>query len=113
MQLTFLYSRRFVREWDRHGLSDADLQALEDAIQKSPDTAPVIRGTGGLRKMRFAAPSQRTGKRGALRVGFAYFRIKAAIFVVAVFAKNEASNFTKAECTEIAAELKRAERNFR
>ena len=113
MQLTFLYSARFVREWNRHRLSDADLQALEFAIQKSPDGPPVIRGTGGLRKIRFAPPSRHTGKRGSFRVGFAYFRVKAAVFVVAVIAKNEASNFTAAECAEIAAELKRAERNFR
>ncbi|HET6251329.1 MAG TPA: hypothetical protein VFE47_26835 [Tepidisphaeraceae bacterium] len=57
MKLTFLYSAGFVREWDRQGLDDEDLQALEDAIQKSPESAPVMRGTGGLRKMRFAASS--------------------------------------------------------
>ena len=113
MKLTFLYSARFVREWDRHRLNDADLQALEVAIQKSPAGPPVIQGTGGLRKIRFAPPSRHTGKRGSFRVGFAYFQIKAAIFVVAVIAKNEAANFTAKERAEIAAELKRAERNFR
>jgi hypothetical protein len=39
--------------------------------------------------------------------------VKAAIFVAAIHAKNEASNFSKAQLTAIAAELKRAERNFR
>jgi hypothetical protein len=33
MELTFIYSPGFVREWDRQRLDDADLQALEDAIR--------------------------------------------------------------------------------
>jgi hypothetical protein len=113
VKLTFLYSPGFVTEWERQQLTDADLQALEAEIERAPAAAPVIRGTGGLRKLRFAPPSRRTGKRGSMRVGFAYFRIKAAIFVAAILAKNEASNFSKAELTAIAAELKLAERHFR
>ncbi len=112
MELTFVYSPRFVREWDRQRLTDADLRSLEEVIRKSPDAPPLIRGTAGLRKMRFAPPSRHTGKRGSMRVGFAYFRVKAAIFVAAIFAKNEASNFSVSERAEIAAELRRAERNF-
>jgi hypothetical protein len=112
MTSTFLYSEGFVREWKRPRLTDEDLQALENAIQKAPEAPPVMKGTGGLRKMRFAPPSRHTGKRGAFRVGFAYFPIKAAIFVAALFAKNDADNFTMAERAEIAEQLKRAERNF-
>ena len=113
MELTFLYSPGFVREWNRQRLTDLDLQALEAAIGKAPDAPPVIRGAGGLRKIRFAPPSRHTGKSGSMRVGFAYFQVKAAIFVVAMFSKNEASNFTAAEKAQIARELKIAERNFR
>jgi hypothetical protein len=48
MELTFIYSPAFVREWNRQRLSDDDLQVLEKAIQKAPDAPPVIRGAGGL-----------------------------------------------------------------
>lgn len=113
MRLTFMYSPAFVREWNRHRLADSDLQALEKEIEKSPDSAPVLKGSGGLRKMRFAPPSMHAGKSGSMRVGFAYFRVKSAIYVVAIFAKNEAANFTRAELAAIAAQLKVAERNFR
>jgi hypothetical protein len=113
MKLTFLYSRGFVREWERQRLTDSDLQALEVAISKAPDAAPVLRGSGGLRKLRFAPPSRHTGKRGAMRVGFAYFRLHSAIFVVSMFSKNEVQNFSKAELSAIAAELALAERNFK
>jgi len=55
-----------------------------------------MRGSGGLRKFRFAPPSRHMGKSGAMRVGFAYFQTKAAIVVVAMFSKNDAENFTAA-----------------
>lgn len=48
-----------------------------------------------------------------MRVGFAYFQVKAAIIVVAIFSKNESSNFTAAARAEIAKWLKQVERNFR
>jgi hypothetical protein len=113
MNLTFLYSAGFVREWERQRLTDSDLQALDQAIEKAPNAAPVIRGSGGLRKLRFAPPSRHTGKRGSMRVGFAYFRLKAAVFVVAIFAKSDSPNFSKAQLSAIAAELALAERNFK
>jgi hypothetical protein len=53
------------------------------------------------------------GKSGAMRVGFAYFRSKSAIIVVAMFAKNDAANFTAAERNEIAKWLMQVERNFK
>jgi len=40
--------------------------------------------------------------RRSLCVGSAYFQAKAAIIVVAIFAKNDASNFTPAQRSEIA-----------
>jgi hypothetical protein len=113
MELTFVYSPGFVREWDRQRLTDMDLQALEAAIARAPATAPIIRGTGGLRKIRFAPPSMHRGKSGSTRVGFAYFQAEAAIIVVAMFSKNEASNFSAAQRNEIARWLKRIEGDFK
>jgi hypothetical protein len=113
MELTFLYSPGFVTEWDRQRLTDDDLVALEDAIALARTAAPVMRGTGGLRKIRFAPPSRHMGKRGAMRVGFAHFARKAAIVVVAMFAKSDAPNFTVAQRAEIAKWLSRVERSIK
>lgn len=112
MDLTFLYSPGFVREWDRHRLPDSDLQVLEQTIGKAPASAPVMRGTGGLRKIRLAPPSMHRGKSGAMRVGYAYFAEKHAIIVVAMFSKNETANFAASDQAEIAKWLKRVERAF-
>ena len=113
MELTFVYLPGFVREWDRHRLTDPDLQSLEQTIAKGPAAGPVMRGTGGLRKIRFAPPSMHQGKSGATRVGFAYFRSNSAIIVVAMFAKNEAANFTAAQRVEIGKLLNGIERSFK
>jgi hypothetical protein len=113
MNLTFVYAPGFVRQWNRLRLNDEDLAALEQLIGKSPQSSPVMKGSGGLRKIRFAPPSMHRGKSGATRVGFAYFQTKGAIIVVAMFAKNDAANFTAVECKEIAKWLAELERNFK
>ena len=113
MDLTFVYSPGFVTEWNRQQLTDDDLVALEAWIAQQRSMAPVIRGTGGLRKIRFAPPSWHTGKSGATRVGFSYFPTKSAVIVVAMFSKTEAANFTAAQRAEIRKWLSRVEKSFR
>lgn len=113
MNLTFIYSPGFVREWARLRLGDSDLQALEAEIAQAPEVPPIMKGTGGLRKIRFAPPSRHQGKSGANRIAFAYFRAKAAIIVVAVLSKNESANFTPAQRQEIGKWLKQFEENYR
>ena len=51
-------------------------------------------GTGGLRKLRFAPPSWHIGKRGATRVGYAYFQDHEAIFLIVIYPKNEKDNLS-------------------
>jgi hypothetical protein len=53
-----------------------------------------------LRKIRFAPPSRHTGKRGALRIGYVYFRVADSVYLLTVFPKNEQANLTAAEKTE-------------
>jgi hypothetical protein len=64
---------------------------------KQPEAGDVMQGTGGLRKVRFAPPSLHTGKSGAYRVGYAYFRTAAAIVLLVIFPKSAQPNLTAAE----------------
>jgi hypothetical protein len=59
----------FLRKWSRLGLDDDDLLALEREILDGPDRHPVIRGTGGVRKIRFAPPARSRVRAG--RIGCA------------------------------------------
>jgi hypothetical protein len=87
-------------------LPDEDLQALEAAIMRDPAAAAVMKGTGGLRKIRFAPPSRGSGKRGAMRVGFAQFPEFGRIYLVTLFLKKDAENLSAADCRAIRSLLK-------
>ena len=61
----FIETFEFSRKWKESGLSDADLIALQNMIMMNPKIGDVIKGTDGLRKIRFAIPGK--GKSGSMR----------------------------------------------
>lgn len=63
----------------------------------NPAAAPVMKGTGGLRKIRFAPLARGKGKSGSIRVGFAQFPESRRIYLVTMFLKKDASNLTAAD----------------
>lgn len=78
-------------------MGDDDLRALESEILQRPDIGRVIPGTGGLRKMRFAPPSWRRGKRGATRVCYVWFTEVQAVYLVTIYTKQEIDNLSAAD----------------
>ena len=111
--LRFVHFPQFVRDWRRLGLGDADLRALEQEVLDAPDGAPVIAHTGGLRKLRFAAPGSGRGKRGALRVCYAYFPAYGTVALFVAFGKNERSDLSAVEARAIARALEGFETELR
>lgn len=97
----FVLVESFERRWKALGLDDDDLRALEFAIQADPDRHPVIRETGGLRKIRFAAPGSSRGKSSSYRVGYAHFPDPGLVLLLLVWAKNEKGDLSKPECHAI------------
>src|SRR5438477_11477020 len=67
---------------------------------RRPDRPPVIRGTRGLRKIRFAPPSSSAGKSGGARVCYAYFPEFGLIYLCAIYSKNAKANLSAAERQE-------------
>ena len=57
---------------------------------KNPNTGKVIRGTGKLRKIRFAFPGE--GKRGSTRVCYVDFAEKETIYLITIYPKSEKDN---------------------
>jgi hypothetical protein len=98
MHFSFIQLRHFERKWRAARLNDEDLQALEQMIMERPEAGDVMRGTGGLRKARFAPPSWHRGKSGALRVCYAVYHQYGLVFLVTLFGKNEQANLSDAEC---------------
>ena len=99
MSLTFVQLAGFLNEWKHFRLTDDDLRALEGRLMENPEAGAVMAATGGLRKVRFAPPSRHSGKSGAYRVGYVYFPVARAIFLLAIFAKNDKANLSSAERT--------------
>ena len=63
--LHFVEYPAFSSDWDELGLDvEEDLLALQLMIMANPSGAPVIAGTGGLRKLRFASRRWNCGKSG-------------------------------------------------
>lgn len=92
---TFIQTSAFSKAWADLGFTDTDLRRLENELLQNPKVGDVIRGTGKMRKMRFAFEGR--GKSGSTRVCYVDFEIKETIYLLAVFAKNEIDNLSKAE----------------
>ena len=60
----------------------------------------LIRGTGGLRKVRFGVGGK--GKRGSVSVVYYVYNDAMPVFLLTVFAKNEKDNLSKAERNALA-----------
>lgn len=99
MTRKFIRTAEFDRKWADMGLNDSDLQRLEYEILVNPQAAPVIPGTGKLRKLRFAF--EHRGKSGSSRVCYVDFVEKEVVYLITAYAKNEKDNLTKAECNAI------------
>lgn len=75
---TFIQTRPFTRSWTALGFNDEDLRRLENQLLQNPKIGAVIRGTGKMRKMRFAFEGR--GKSGSTRVCYVDFEIKETIY---------------------------------
>jgi len=100
VRVSFVQLSGFRLSWRRLKLNDDDLRSLEETIQVGPTRPPVIRGTNGLRKVRFASGSSSSGKSGGLRVCYAYFEEFSLVYLCAVYSKSERANLTAAERAE-------------
>ena len=114
---SFLELPAFTRGWAAAGFGDDDLLRLQAELAADPAAGAVIRGTGGLRKVRFAPPGGGGGKRGGVRVLYAHFPGVGVILLAAVYGKSDRANISPAEraaakraLAEIAAELSRPRR---
>ena len=101
----------FTRRWAKLGLDEeSDLLALQLLVMSAPDAAPVIRGTAGLRKLRFSPPRWHTGKSGSTRVLYVCFERLRVVLLCLVYGKNEIDDISdrvKATLNERIAETER------
>lgn len=86
---SFIETRLFTRLVLEY-LSDEEYVTLQQALAQNPDAGPVIPGSGGIRKLRWAVPGR--GKRGGYRVIYYVKRVNGVIWLLTMYPKNVADN---------------------
>jgi hypothetical protein len=87
-------------------LDDAAFGDLQHALMKDPEAGNVIKGTGGLRKVRFADKRRGKGKRGGLRVVYYWWSSGLQFWLYTLYDKDEMADLTPKQCSALKAMLK-------
>ncbi len=85
-------------------LSDDEYLGLQSFLIKYPDAGKIIRGTGGVRKLRWAVSSK--GKRGGLRVIYYWQVYQDEVWMLTVYGKSERESIPAHILKKIAEEIK-------
>jgi hypothetical protein len=85
------------------GLDEKDLARFEADIVNDPELGPVIKGTGGLRKLRLAREGR--GKSGGARICYALFPEHGVVVVPLVYGKTLKEDLSPAEKRYFKAQL--------
>ncbi len=85
----------FEKAWDKAGLDDRDLKNLQLEILTNPEAGKVVKGTGGLRKIRFATEGK--GKSGGLRILYVDFVAFEKIYLITAYQKGKKDNLSASE----------------
>ena len=108
LQPMHLFYTSTYRRAIRKLLSEDARQNMEAAIVAEPGAAPVIAGTGGIRKLRWRGSGR--GKRGGVRAVYFWNAGPGAIYMLAAYAKADQDDLTAADrkaLTRLVGEIKR------
>jgi hypothetical protein len=87
----FVETPFFTRFCQEHA-DDDDLRRLQTQLIAHPDAGDVIRGTQGLRKLRWALPGR--GKSGGARVIYYWRSAAGTVYLLYAYAKNAQADLT-------------------
>jgi mRNA-degrading endonuclease RelE of RelBE toxin-antitoxin system len=80
-------------------LGDEDYARLQWYLLRRPEAGDLIQGSGGLRKVRWAAVGK--GKRGGARVIYYLASARGEFFMLDIYAKSEKKDLTPDELKEL------------
>src|SRR4030043_1693340 len=73
-------------------LSDEEYRLLQVHLVNKPDSGKVIRGSGGLRKLRWSAGGH--GRRGGIRIIYYWFVSQDTLLFLFAYSKSEQGELT-------------------
>ena len=86
-------------------MSDEDYRALQEALVNRPDAGDLIRGSGGLRKIRWSLEG--TGKSGGVRAIYYWVVSDDHIRMLYVYPKGKQDNLTPEQLKQLKAIVER------
>jgi hypothetical protein len=93
-RITIVETPPFIREAERL-FSTEQQDSLIDELSLRPNSGVLIRGTGGMRKLRWRSGAK--GKRGGARVIYYFFNKDYPLFLLAAYGKNEKDDLSAAQ----------------
>lgn len=95
---TFLETSWFTKRLS-HLLTDEEYSKLQWRLMEFPDAGDIIKGSGGIRKIRHSAKGK--GTRGGSRVIYYWAASRDQIFMLDIYAKNEKADLTIEQTREL------------
>jgi len=73
-------------------LNEEEYRKLQNELILNPGKGKIIRGSGGLRKIRWSIPGK--GKSGGVRIIYYWVTIEEIILMLFIYSKNEQDDLT-------------------
>ena len=80
-------------------LNDEEYRQLQNHIAERPEVGDIIRGSGGVRKVRWAASGK--GKSGGVRVIYYWAKSAEQTFMLTIYAKGRKENLSAGDLKKI------------
>ena len=99
--ITFIELRQFTQLWKHFELTHEDFLLVQLAIMCDPQGPPVVKGSNGLRKVRFVRQRSDKGKSGGMRCLYRYFDDHKRVVLAAVYPKGVQDDLTDDQLSRI------------
>jgi mRNA-degrading endonuclease RelE of RelBE toxin-antitoxin system len=80
-------------------LGEEQYRLLQTALVASPEAGSILRGSGGIRKLRWAGSGR--GKRGGVRVLYHWSPVHERLLMLFIFRKNERSDLSREQLKQL------------
>lgn len=96
---TVVETPEFIKQTRKY-LLEIERDALICFLAVAPETGSILRGSGGIRKMRWAYDGH--GRRGGLRVIYFYHSDRLPVFAITAFVKGQKATLSDNELQKLA-----------
>lgn len=86
-------------------LTDEEQRQLQNLLLQRPEAGVLLKGTGGLRKVRFGTGDR--GSRGGVRAVYYHHDGRRLILLLVIFAKNRQDDLSREQAAQLRALVKK------